>query len=160
MKWQTLILAVALAAVAIPGYAVGPGDTDTIAVTVSLGGVISVDLDQNAWNLGPVQLGSVSSWSAFVASVGNTKAKLEIKASNPAGGWTIGAAPNTDVFQVEVSSPTLSLTTDYQQLASRIPHYGSLGFSLAYHAPTLDTKGGDTAQGFAVTVKASSTTVP
>jgi len=160
MKWQTLILAAALGAASAGVFATAPTETDTIAVSVSLFSSISVDLDQNAWNLGPMQLGSVSPWSPFTATAGNTKAKLEIVASNPAGGWIIGAAPNTDVFQVEVSSPTLSLTTSYQQLASRIPHYGNLGFSLRYYAPTQDTKGAETSESFTITVKASSTIVP
>jgi hypothetical protein len=130
-------------------------NTGTISVTVSLASTISVDVTPTAWDLGAVQLSSVSSPTSFTATVGNTATQLQIEATNPVAGWTIGAAPASDVFQVSVINPALSLTLTFQTLAATVPHYGHKNFALTYHAPTSDTKGAETNESFTITVKAS-----
>ncbi|MCX7047513.1 MAG: hypothetical protein NTX50_18770 [Candidatus Sumerlaeota bacterium] len=157
MKFIKVGLAGALMILALAGFARAADTTASIAVTVSLQPVIEVSVSPGTWNIGAITPSSVSGPTTFTATVGNTATKLEIMAANPTGsGWTIGASPAADVFQVAVSDPAINLTTDYQILAGIVTHYGSQAFALTYKAPTSDTKGAETDETFAITVRASS----
>ena len=128
----------------------------SITVTVSLESTLSVELDSTAWNIGAVGLGATSAPAAFTASVGNTATTLEIAATAPAGGWSLGAASGTDTCVVAVDDPAITLTTE-GQLLDTVAAYGSKNFSLTFTAPDADTIGAGVAQGFQISVKASAT---
>jgi hypothetical protein len=132
-----------------------PAGSGSITVTVSLVTETSVSLSPTSWAIGPITLNGTNGPSNFTATVGNSATKLEIKGANAAGGWTIGAPPAADRFEVAVTSPALTLTTDYQVLAASVAGYGSQPFALTFKAPTTETKGGGVDQSFAITVKAS-----
>jgi len=149
--WVSFVIA-ALAGLAGKARA---ADTGTISVTVSLETVLSVTVTSDSWNIGPIALSGTSGPTSFTATVGNSATKLEIKGSDGAGGWTIAATPALDQFRVAVTSPTLTLTTSYQVLASSVAAYGSKQFALTYSAPTSDSKGAGVSQNFTVTVRAS-----
>jgi hypothetical protein len=129
----------------------------SITVTVSLESSISVSLDKTAWVIGPKGLGATAGPEAFVATVGNTPTKLEIKGADGAGGWTIGTPVGADKFEVAVTDPAITLTKVNQTLAASVAAYGTKSFSLTYKSPSSDTKGAGVAQGFAITVTASAT---
>ncbi len=130
--------------------------TDTITVTVSLQSVISVSVTPNTWNITPLALTDTAPSPMFTATVGNTATRLQIKATNAAGGWTLGSPPALDRFSVTVTSPPLTLTTANQTLAASVTANGSVNFNLTYAAPTDDSKGAGVAQGFTITLTASS----
>ena len=60
-----------------------------------------------------------------------------------------------DRFSVTVTSPPLTLTTANQTLAASVTANGSVNFNLTYAAPTDDSKGAGVAQGFTITLTAS-----
>jgi len=147
-----LVAAVSLLGAGGPIWAAG---TDTISVTVSLEETVSVSVTPSSWTIGAIGLSGTSGPTSFTATVGNTATKLEIMASNGAGGWTIGATAGADQFVVAVTSPAITLTTAYQELDPSVAAYGSKDFLLTYSAPSGDTKGAGLDQGFTVTLKAS-----
>jgi len=160
MKRAMVVLAVVAGVMGQKGQAwpTVPEGTDTISVTVSLAEIISVSVTPDSWAIGPIALGGVSEPKSFTASVGNVNTKLEIESTDAAGGWKIGPVTGADQFAATVTTPPLSLSTAYQQLAASVAKYSSQGFDLTYHAPTSDTKGGGVDQSFTVTLKASEAT--
>ncbi len=116
---------------------------------------ISVNVTPGTWNLSEVALGSSHGPTSFSAQVGNADTKLEIKATDGAGGWTLGSAPGLNVFSVTVTSPALTLSSSYQTLSPSVTANTSLGFDLTYNAPTSDDVGAGVGQGFDITVRAS-----
>ncbi len=154
MKHFSLILVMALAAL-LSAESADAATTDTITVTVSLQTVISVTVTPDTWTIGAIALSSTVGPESFSASVGNTATKLEIKATDGAGGWSLGGTPSLDQFSVTVASPPLTLTTTNQTLAASVAANGSVGFDLTYAAPLSDSQGAGTAQGFTITLTAS-----
>lgn len=157
MKKVLWITTLMLALSGITGQAMA-ATTDSITVTVSLVESISVTLDNNTWTIGSVALSGTDSLATVTATNnGNVTIDLDIKGANGAGGWTIGATPASDVFEVAVTSPAISLTTSDQTLATSVATSGTATIDMTYNAPTADTFGGGVAQGFAITVTASKT---
>ena len=153
MKW-VIVVATLACVLALMGQA-RAADTATISVTVSLESVISVTVNPSTWAIGPVSLGSTSAPVSFTASIGNTASKLEIKGTDGAGAWVLGATAGANQFAVSGTAPAITLSKTYQTLVANVAAYGSSGFNLAYSAPTSDTKGGGVDQSFTVSVKAS-----
>jgi len=154
MKRNRVVVSLAVALLGIAGAA-GAATTDTITVTVSLAEVISVAVAPNSWSLGAIALGNTVGPTTFTATVGNRTTKLEIVASDGAGGWTVGPTAGLNQFVVTVSNPLLALSKAYQVLQASVPAYGSQAFALTYSAPTTENKGASVAQGFSVMLRAS-----
>lgn len=155
MSKQTLIAVLALGVLAWTGQAVA--QTDTITVTVSLAETIEVSLDNNAWNIGAIALGSTNGPTTFEAEVGNIQTDLSIKGSDAAGGWTLGSPAAEDVFEVscDAGAGAVVLTDSDQVLQADVSAYGSVSFGVTYNAPTSDTQGGGVDQSFTITVTAA-----
>lgn len=153
MKKYFVCMMVVLAVVgfANAGWA---ADSDTISVTVSLTASIEVSLDKTSWNIGTIALSDVVGPEPFEATVGNTSTRLDIAASAPVGGWSLGAVAGANTVVVAVDDPAITLTAADQLLAT-VAAYGSKAFDLTYSAPTSDTIGAGVDQGFDITVKAS-----
>lgn len=132
--------------------------SDSITVTVSLIEEVAVSLDNNTWAIGSIALSGTDALATVTATNdGNVTIDLEIKGADGAGGWTIGAAPGADTFEVELTAPAISLTASDQNLVSSLATSGTKTIDLTYNAPTSDTIGGGVDQGFAITVTASKT---
>jgi len=137
--------------------------TANITVTVSLGEIISVNLDAGTWNIGSITLSSVTESSAFTATNnGNVTEDFAIKGSDGANAWTIGGSPALNTFKVAAdASPyityDITLSTSDATLASGIAPSGTQVFKLQYSAPTGDDKGAGKDQGFAINLTASKT---
>lgn len=130
-------------------------ETETITVTVSLGSQVSVSLDKNSWNIGPVHLNSASTTATFTATnSGNIPERLTISATNGANGWNVGRKA-ADTFQVDVLDPAISLTTSAQELAPSVAMGQNKPFALNFKSPTSDTKGGGKDHSFSIVVTAS-----
>ena len=157
MRKATLILALAMALVGLTGQAQA-GTEDSISVTVSLGSIISVDLDIGAWNIGAIVLSGSSVSPTFTAeNDGNVNIDLDITASDVANGWSLGSPAASDTFEVTVTTPSLTLTTDDQALTTNLAPTLTKTIDMTYNAPTADTQGGGTDHSFTVTVTASAT---
>ena len=155
MKNSTLILALAVCLAGMTGQ-VWAADTGTITVTVSLGEVISVSLDEPAWAIGAIALdGTSSSPTCTATNGGNVAIDLKISGANGAGGWTIGSPAAADVFEVAVAVPDIKLTTGEQVLAGNVAVSGTKTIDMDYTAPSGDTKGPGIAQGFDITITAT-----
>jgi len=157
MKRNRLVVSLAAGLLGIAGAA-RAATTDTITVTVSLAEVISVAVAPNSWSLGAIALGNTVGPTTFTATVGNRVTKLEIVASDGAGGWAIGPTAGLNQFVVTVSNPPMALSKAYQVLQASVPAYGNKAFALTYSAPTSDDKGAGVSQGLSVTVRASAPT--
>ena len=137
--------------------------TANISVTVSLGEIISVNLDAGTWPIGSIALSSVTESSAFTATNnGNVTENFAVKTTDAAGAWTIGGTPGANTFKVAAdTSPyaayNITLSTSDATLASSIAPAGTQAFKLQYSAPTSDTKGAGISQNFTVTLTASKT---
>ena len=153
MKKTMVVMAVmALAAICGQGWA---GTSDSITVTVSLTEEVSVSLDLNTWNIGPVILSGTSGPETFTATNdGNVAIDIDIAGTDAAGGWLLAAAAGSDAFAVDVNS-SFPLSTSDQALDSNVGTGATSGIDLTYGAPTADTKGGGVDQSFSVTVSAS-----
>ncbi len=118
--------------------------------------VVSVSLNSNTWNIGPVDLGdSVGPVSYAATNDGNVAIDLSIRATNGAGGWTLASSPGANAFSVGLASPAIPLTTSDQTLATNVAVSGTKTIDLTYSAPTSDHFGGGVNQEFTVTVSAS-----
>jgi len=126
---------------------------DVIAVTVSLDAIYEVSLVPDVWDIGAQALDYVSSFTEFTAEVGNIATKLQIKAANGDGAWTLGTV-GSDEFRLECEAPALELTTEDQVLDASVAAYNTQTFALKYYMPSADTIGATTAQGFDVTITA------
>ena len=137
------------------------GSTATISVTVSLEETVSISLDTNTWNIGSISLGATVESSAFtVTNDGNVAEDISIKATNGAGGWTIGTTPGENVFKVAAdvepySSYDIVLSTTDTVLITNLASGNSKSFKLQYSAPTSDTYGGGVDQSFTITLTAT-----
>jgi hypothetical protein len=131
--------------------------TADITVTVSLAAAISVTVDPTTWVIGPVALNSTTtSPTSYTATVGYSATRLEIKGADVPSGWAIGPAPASNVFEMVVATGTpVILTNGYQLLTASVPGNRYESFDLTYYAPTGDTFGDGVAQGFNVTLQAS-----
>jgi len=155
MKKVALMIALAVGLVGVTGPA-WAAQTDTITVTVSLASIIAVSLDSNTWNIGPVALTDTDTSPTFTATNdGNVNIDLDIKSSDGANGWTVGTVGPDDVFQVDVTTPSLTLTTVDQSLATSVAPAGTKTIDMTYTAPTTDTQGGGVDHSFTITVTAS-----
>jgi hypothetical protein len=138
-----------------PGQAMA-ATSDTITVTVSLAEEVAVSLDTATWAIGSITLGGSDSPATITATNdGNVAADLEIRATNGAGGWTLAGSPGADAFSVDLASPSISLSTSDQTLATNVASSGTKSIDLTYNAPTSDTVGPATNQGFSITVSAT-----
>lgn len=137
--------------------------TANITVTVSLGEIISVNLDAGTWNIGSIALSSVTESSAYTATNnGNVTENFAIKGADGANGWTIGGTPALNTFKVAAdaspySAYNITLSASDTSLASSIATSGTQAFKLQYSAPTADDKGAGKDQGFTITLTASKT---
>ncbi len=160
MRKLVLVFAIVVCLVGVTGQA-SAATTDTITVTVSLASVISVTLDQPTWVVGEIALDFVSaSFPVVATNAGNVDIDLVIKGTNGAGGWALGSPDASDVFEVGVTPAVVTpfaLTTGDLSLHNTLPHTTSntTSFGLVYNAPSADTVGPGTAQGFTITVTAS-----
>ena len=156
MKKGTLILALAVCLVGLTGQA-WAGTTDQISVTVSLGSIISVDLDANTWTIGAITVsGTPEASPQFTAeNDGNVDINLDIKASNGANSWLLGSPAASDTFEVTVTTPSLTLTISDQALTTNLAPAATKTIDMTYTPPTADTQGGGVDHSFSVTVTAS-----
>ena len=155
MKKTTLLLVLALSLLGFMGPA-SAATTDTITVTVSLASVISVSLDSGAWNIGAITLGVTSGSPIYIATNdGNVNIDLAIACSDGLNGWTVGTVGSDNVFQVDVTSPELTLLTTDLPLATGVAPLGTKTFDMTYTAPTSDTQGGGVDHTFTITITAS-----
>ena len=155
MKKTTLLLVVAVTLLGLMGPA-SAATTDTITVTVSLASSISVSLDIGAWGIGAITLGGTSNSPTYIATNdGNVNIDLAIACSDGLNGWTVGTVGSDNVFQVDVTSPELTLLTTDLPLATGVAPLGTKTFDMTYTAPTSDTQGGGVDQTFTITITAS-----
>jgi hypothetical protein len=120
------------------------------------GEVVSLSLNGNSWDIGPIAFGDVVASPTFtVTNDGTVPIDLAIKATNAAGGWTLSQSQGANAFVVNLTSPSTTLTTSEQNLANNVAVSGTKGVDLTYRAPTSDTFGGGVDQGFTVTVTAT-----
>jgi len=152
MKKLMVLFMVTLLAVAFYCPNLWAGD-DVIATTVTLDAIYEVALAPDVWDIGAQALEHVTAFVTFTATVGNIATKLQIKAADGDGGWSLGTV-GADEFRLEVEDPVLDLTTEDQVLGASVTEYEDLGFALKYHMPSSDTLGATVAQGFDVTVTA------
>ena len=161
MRKLGLVFAIVVCLVGVTGQA-SAATTDTITVTVSLGEVISVTLDEPTWSIGAIAIDFVSSAFPVVATnAGNVDIDLDINGENGAGGWTMAASVGTDAFRVTVTPAVIAafpMTTGGTKMFDALPHTTSntTSFDLTYNAPSGDTAG-PVDQGFTITVTASKT---
>lgn len=145
MKKGTLILVLALALVGLTGQAWGQA-TDTISVTVELVTTVSVAITPVAtpWAIGPVDKADTDASPTYTATnVGNLTVDFTIEADDStANGWTLGTAGPDNVFQVDVTTPSLTLTTSPQPLATGVVVAGTATIDMTYTAPTSVSGGG------------------
>jgi len=156
MKKALCMLAVAACLMGLTGQA-WTALSDPITVTVSLGVIVSVDVDTNTWDIGAITLGGAPATSVtFLATNdGNVTENFAIKGSDGAGGWLLGNLVGTDTFKVTETMNTIVLTTGDQPLATNVPRDGNVQFQLQYDPPTDDTQGGGVNHDFTVTITAS-----
>ena len=137
--------------------------TANISVTVSLGEIISINLDAGTWNIGSIALSSVTESSAFTATNnGNVTENFAVKGGNGANGWTIGSSPDLNTFKVTADAVPyatydITLSASDTTLASSIAPSGTQSFKLQYSAPTGDDKGAGKDQDFSITLTAGKT---
>ena len=157
MKKGTLISVLALALVGLTGQA-WAAETDTITVTVELETTISVAITpvSTPWAIGVVGFGDTDASPTYTATNdGNVTVNFTIHADDSgANGWTIGTVGADDVFQVDVTTPTLTLSTSPQTLASGVTVGNTATIDMTYTAPSGDTVGGGESHDFSIIVTA------
>ena len=153
---KTLVM---LAMLGLVGFA-GQGwaaSSDSITVTVSLTEEVSVSLDYEVWNIGPIALGGGPYASPAITATndGNVAIDLTIAGTDGNGGWSLAASATDDAFAVDVNTGAVALSTGGDSLASNLAKDGTQGIAMSYSPPTTDSYGGGVDQGFTVTVSAT-----
>ena len=144
MKRGTLILVLAMALVGLTSQA-WAAETDTILVTVELETTVSVAVTPvTTWAIGPVGFGDTDASPTYTATNdGNVTVNFTIEADDSgANGWTIGTVGVANVFQVDVTTPALTLTTSPQTLATGVAVAGTATIDMTYTAPSSVSGGG------------------
>jgi len=136
-------------------------DTATITVSVSLQETISISLTPTSWDIGAISLGQSYESSEFtVSNDGNVAEDISIKATDGAGGWTLGTTTGEDTFTLSAdvspySSYDIAISTSDTAIISNLSSGNSSNFKLQYSSPTSDTKGGGISQNFTITLTAA-----
>lgn len=137
--------------------------TDSIAVTITLAEIISVNVDVATWAIGAKALSETATSVVVTATNdGNVTEDLAIKGANGAGAWVLGAVAGADQFALgfDITSPYDTFTAidaTGVSLKAALARNGAQTFMMKYSMPTSDTKGGGVGQGFNITVTASKT---
>ena len=155
MKRAIVFLVAALCVVGLTGLG-WAAETDSIAVSVELESTVSVSVTPDDWIIGAIALSGTDTQSCSADNNGNVNIDLDVRATNGAGGWTLGSSVATDVFAVDFGT-SFYLTTSDLACATDLAFGTSLPFDLTYEAPSGDTVGGGVSQGFTITFSASAT---